>query len=57
MMIGSSACVEQRLFEETLEAGEDTPFRCGREMGVILLMTLIILKLLGSPTELRGVFL
>lgn len=56
-MIGSPACAEQRLFEETLEAGEDIPFLHGREVGVILLMTLIILKLLGSPTEVRGMFL
>ncbi|XP_075013291.1 NOP protein chaperone 1 isoform X1 [Calonectris borealis] len=30
-MIGSSACVAHRLFEETLEAGEDIPFLRGRE--------------------------
>jgi len=55
LVIGSSTCVEQRSFEE-LQAGEDTPFLRGREMGVILLMTLIILKLLGSAAELRGYF-
>lgn len=55
--MGSSAYVEQRLFEETLVAGEDSSFLYGREMGVIVLMALIILKLFGHSTELGALFL
>lgn len=55
--MGSFTFVEQRLFEETLVAGEDSPFLHGREVGVIVLMALVILKLLGCSIELGVIFL
>lgn len=54
-MIGLSACVGQRLFEETLEAGEDIqvlPFSVEGKW-VRFSYDMIILKLLASPVELK----